>query len=158
MTSSCQPGERHGFSLAWLSSAAHRFGAARTSTSFDPYFLRGHGLPCLNALKRRDPAFDMSALGFLAYRLSLQPDNGKPATVADAGCLTLDKRQPMRASLVMRSLRVLTCCFASFSRRLVPVAGGKMVRTRLPGRLNISLPIGSAAIAVACYGASRGFV
>jgi VanZ family protein len=66
----------------------------------------------------------------------------------------VDKRQPMRASLLVTSLRVLTwCCVILLAvLSLLP-----MVRTGLPGRLEHFVAYaGSAAIAMAGYGATRG--
>jgi VanZ family protein len=68
-----------------------------------------------------------------------------------------DKRGPMRASLVDTSLRVLTwgCVILLAILSLLP--DRQMVRTGLPGRLEHFVAYaGSAAIAMAGYGASRG--
>src|SRR6516165_8185044 len=70
-----------------------------------------------------------------------------------------DKRGPMRASLVDRSLRALTwgCVILLAILSLLP--DQQMVRTGLPGRVEHFVAYaGSAAIAVAGYGASRGGV
>ena len=69
------------------------------------------------------------------------------------------KRGPMRASLLNTSLRVLTwgCVILLAILSLLP--DQQMVRTGLPGRLeHLVAYAGSAAIAVAGYGASRGGV
>src|SRR6516165_9865705 len=68
-----------------------------------------------------------------------------------------DKRGPMRASLVDRSLRALTwgCVILLAILSLLP--DQQMVRTGLPGRFEHFIAYaGSAAIAVAGYGAARG--
>ena len=68
-----------------------------------------------------------------------------------------DKRGPMRASLLNTSLRVLTwgCVILLAILSLLP--DQQMVRTGLPGRVEHFVAYaGSAAIAVAAYGATRG--
>jgi VanZ family protein len=70
-----------------------------------------------------------------------------------------DKRGPMRASLVDTSLRVLTWACVILLAVLSLLPDQQMVRTGLPGRLeHLVAYAGSAAIAVAGYGASRGGV
>jgi VanZ family protein len=70
---------------------------------------------------------------------------------------TVDKRQPMRAGLVMTSLRVLTWCCVILLAVLSLLPTQAMVRTGLPGQLEHFIAYaGSAAIAMAGYGASRG--
>ena len=70
-----------------------------------------------------------------------------------------DKRGPMRASLVNTSLRVLTWGRVILLAILSLLPDQQMVRTRLPGRVeHLVAYAGSAAIAVAGYGASRGGV
>ena len=65
----------------------------------------------------------------------------------------------MRASLFMTSLRVLTWCCVVLLAVLSPLPPHEMVRTGLPGRLEHFVAYaGSAAIAMAGYGASRGSV
>ena len=67
------------------------------------------------------------------------------------------KRQPMRASLLVTSLRVLTWCCVVLLAVLSLVPAQEMVRTGLPGRLEHFIAYaGSAAIGMAGYGASRG--
>jgi VanZ family protein len=74
-----------------------------------------------------------------------------------ARSITVDKRQPMRASLVMTSLRILTWCCVIFLAVLSLLPAQQMVRTGLPGRLEHFVAYaGSAAIAMAGYGVSRG--
>ena len=68
-----------------------------------------------------------------------------------------DKRGPMRASLLNTSLRVLTwgCVILLAILSLLP--DQQMMRTGLPGRVEHFIAYaGSAAIAVAGYGATRG--
>jgi VanZ family protein len=68
-----------------------------------------------------------------------------------------DKRGPMRASLVDTSLRVLTwgCVILLAILSLLP--DQQMVRTGFPGRVEHFVAYaGSAAIAVAGYGVTRG--
>jgi len=68
-----------------------------------------------------------------------------------------DKRGPMRASLLDTSLRFLTwgCVILLAILSLLP--DQQMVRTGLPGRIEHFVAYaGSAAIAVAGYGASQG--
>jgi VanZ family protein len=78
-------------------------------------------------------------------------DNGLARSV------TVDKRQPMRAGLLVTSLRVLTWCCVILLAILSLLPDQQMVRTRLPGRVEHFVAYaGSAAIAVAGYGASRG--
>jgi hypothetical protein len=63
----------------------------------------------------------------------------------------------MRASLLMPSLRVLTWCCVILLAVLSLLPAQQMVRTGLPGRLEHFVAYaGSAAIAMAGYGASRG--
>jgi VanZ family protein len=63
----------------------------------------------------------------------------------------------MRASLVDTSLRVLTWCCVILLAVLSLLPAQHMVRTGLPGRLEHFVAYaGSAAIAMAGYGASRG--
>src|SRR5262249_44750559 len=70
-----------------------------------------------------------------------------------------DKRGPMRASLVNTSLRVLTWACVILLAVLSLLPDQRMVRTGLPGRLEHFVAYaGSAAIAVAGYGACRGGV
>jgi len=65
----------------------------------------------------------------------------------------------MRASFVMTSLRVLTWCCVVLLAVLSLLPAQQMVRTGLPGRLEHFVAYaGSAAIAMAGYGASRGGV
>ena len=63
----------------------------------------------------------------------------------------------MRASLVDTSLRVLTWCCVTLLAVLSLLPAQQMVRTGLPGRLeHFAAYAGSAAIAMAGYGATRG--
>ena len=63
----------------------------------------------------------------------------------------------MRANLLMTSLRVLTWCCVIILAVLSLLPAEQMVRTGLPGRLEHFVAYaGSAAIAVAGYGVSRG--
>jgi VanZ family protein len=63
----------------------------------------------------------------------------------------------MPASLVNTSLRVLTWCCVILLAILSLLPAEEMVRTGLPGRLEHFLAYaGSAAVAMAGYGASRG--
>ena len=63
----------------------------------------------------------------------------------------------MRANLLMTSLRVLTWCCVILLPVLSLLPAQHMVRTGFPGRLEHFVAYaGSAAIAVAGYGASRG--
>jgi VanZ family protein len=63
----------------------------------------------------------------------------------------------MRASLVDTPLRVLTWCCVVLLAVLSLLPAQRMVRTGLPGRLEHFVAYaGSAAIAMAGYGASRG--
>jgi VanZ family protein len=63
----------------------------------------------------------------------------------------------MRASLVDTSLRVLTWCCVILLAVLSLLPNQQMVRTGLPGRFEHFVAYaGSAAIAMAGYGASRG--
>ena len=65
----------------------------------------------------------------------------------------------MRASLVNTSLRVLTWCCVILLAILSLLPAEEMVRTGLPGRLEHFVAYaGSAAIAMASCGASRGSV
>jgi VanZ family protein len=65
----------------------------------------------------------------------------------------------MRASLVLTSLRVLTWCCVILLAVLSLLPAEEMVRTGLPGRLEHFVAYGgSAAVAMAGYGASRGVV
>jgi len=69
----------------------------------------------------------------------------------------VDNRQPMRVSLLATSLRVLTWCCVILVGVLSLLPAQQMVRTGLPGRLEHFIAYaGSAAIAMAGYGASRG--
>jgi hypothetical protein len=68
-----------------------------------------------------------------------------------------DKRGPMRASLVDTSLRALTWGCVILLAILFLLRDQQMVRTGLPGRVEHFVAYaGSAAIAVAGYGANRG--
>jgi VanZ family protein len=63
----------------------------------------------------------------------------------------------MRASFVMTSLRTLTWCCVILLAVLSLMPAQQMVRTGLPGRLEHFVAYaGSAAIAMAGYGVSRG--
>jgi hypothetical protein len=63
----------------------------------------------------------------------------------------------MRASLLMTSLRVLTLCCVILLAILSLLPDQQMVRTGLPGRVERFVAYaGSAAIAMAGYGATRG--
>ena len=63
----------------------------------------------------------------------------------------------MRANLLMTSLRVLTWCCLVLLAILSLLPAQQMVRTGLPSRLEHFVAYaGSAAIAMAGYGASRG--
>jgi VanZ family protein len=63
----------------------------------------------------------------------------------------------MRANLLMTSLRVLTWCCVILLAVLSLLPAQEMVRTGLPGQLEHFVAYaGSAAIAVAGYGMSRG--
>ena len=63
----------------------------------------------------------------------------------------------MRANLLMTSLRVLTWCCVIILAVLSLLPAEQMVRTGLPGRLEHFVAYaGSAAIAMAGYGAGRG--
>ena len=74
-----------------------------------------------------------------------------------ARSITVDKCQPMRIRLVMTSLRVLTWCCVILLAVLSLLPAQQMVRSGLPGRLEHFVAYaGSAAIAMAGYGASRG--
>jgi VanZ family protein len=65
----------------------------------------------------------------------------------------------MRATLVMTSLRVLTWCCVVLLAVLSLLPAEEMVRTGLPGRLEHFVAYGgSAAVAMAGYGTSRGGV
>src|SRR5271169_6955243 len=65
----------------------------------------------------------------------------------------------MRANLLMTSLRVLTWCCLVLLAILSLLPAQQMVRTGLPGRLEHFVAYtGSAAIAMAGHGASRGSV
>jgi len=65
----------------------------------------------------------------------------------------------MRASLVNTSLRILTWCCVILLAILSLLPAEEMVRTGLPGRLEHFVAYaGSAAIAMAGYGASRSSV
>src|SRR5215472_2980127 len=65
----------------------------------------------------------------------------------------------MRASLPMTSLRVLTWCCVILLAILSLLPDQQMMRTGLPGRVEHFVAYaGSAAFAVAGYGASRGSV
>ena len=76
-----------------------------------------------------------------------------------ARSVTVDKRQPVRATLLMTSLRVLTWCCVVLLAVLSLLPAEQMVRTRLPGRLEHFVAYaGSAAIAVAGYGVSPGSI
>jgi VanZ family protein len=83
--------------------------------------------------------------------IALIPENGLARSVA------VDKRQPMRASLLMTSLRFLTWCCVILLAVLSLLPTQAMVRTGLPGQLEHFVAYaGSAAIAIVGYGASRG--
>jgi VanZ family protein len=72
---------------------------------------------------------------------------------------TVDKRPPMRASLLVTSLRVLTWCCVILLAVLSLLPAQQMVRTGLPGRLEHFVAYaGSAAVAMSGYGASRGSI
>ena len=63
----------------------------------------------------------------------------------------------MRASLVMTSLRALTWCYVALLAVLSLLPAEDMARTGLPGWVEHFVAYaGSAAIAMAGYGASRG--
>ena len=63
----------------------------------------------------------------------------------------------MRANLVMTSLRVLTWCCVILLAILSLLPDQQMMRTTLPGRVEHFVAYaGSAAIAMAGYGATRG--
>src|SRR5208282_1318030 len=63
----------------------------------------------------------------------------------------------MRASLVMKSLRVLTWCCVILLAVLSLLPAQEMLRTGLPGQLEHFIAYaGSAAVAMAGYGARRG--
>jgi hypothetical protein len=63
----------------------------------------------------------------------------------------------MRASLIVAALRVLTWCCVLLLAVLSLLPTQQMVRTGLPGRLeHFVANAGSAAIAMAGYGGSRG--
>jgi VanZ family protein len=65
----------------------------------------------------------------------------------------------MRANLLITSLRVFTWCCLVLLAILSLLPAPQMVRTGLPGRLEHFVAYaGSAAIAMAGYGASRGAV
>ena len=68
-----------------------------------------------------------------------------------------DKVKRMRASLVTTSLRALTWCCVVLLAVLSLLPAHDMVRTSLPGRVEHFIAYaGSAAIAMAGYGATRG--
>ena len=68
-----------------------------------------------------------------------------------------DKHGPMRASPVDTSLRVLTWCCVILLAILSLLPDQQMMRTTLPGRVEHFVAYaGSAAIAMAGYGATRG--
>jgi VanZ family protein len=70
-----------------------------------------------------------------------------------------DNRGLMRASLMDTSLRVLTWCCVILLAVLSLLPTQAMVRTGLPGRLEHFVAYaGSAAVAMAGYGASRGSI
>ena len=74
-----------------------------------------------------------------------------------ARCIALDKCEPIGASLVMTSIRALTWCCVVLLAILSLLPAQDMVRTGLPGRVEHFVAYaGSAAIAMAGYGASRG--
>jgi VanZ family protein len=65
----------------------------------------------------------------------------------------------MRANLLVASLRVLTWCCVILLAVLSLLPAEEMVRTGLPGRLEHFVAYGgSAAVAMAGYGTSRGVV
>ena len=71
--------------------------------------------------------------------------------------MTLEKRLPTRASHVMTLLRSLTWCCVVLLAVLSLLPAQQMVRTGLPGRVEHFVAYaGSAAVAMAGYGASRG--
>jgi VanZ family protein len=85
--------------------------------------------------------------------------NGDSANTGNglARSVTVDTRQPMHAGLLVTSLRVLTWCCVILLAVLSLLPTQAMVRTGLPGRLEHFVAYaGSAAIAMAGYGASRG--
>ena len=64
---------------------------------------------------------------------------------------------PMRASLIMTLFRVLTWCCVALLGLLSLLPAEEMVRTEFPGKLEHFVAYaGSAAIAMAGYGTSRG--
>ena len=70
--------------------------------------------------------------------------------------MTVDKYQAMRASLVTASLRALTWCIILLAVLLL-LPPHKTVRTGLPGQFEHFVAYaGSAAVAMASYGMSRG--
>lgn len=71
--------------------------------------------------------------------------------------MTVDNRRLMLASLVNPSIRVLTWCCVILLAVLSLLPAQQMVRTGLSGRLEHFVAYaGSAAVAMAGYGASRG--
>jgi VanZ family protein len=91
------------------------------------------------------------------FTKSLRPRSSIRAKIGLARSPTVDKRQPMRAGLLVTSLRVLTWCCVILLAVLSLLPAQQMVRTGLPGRLEHFVAYaGSAAIAMAGYGASRG--
>src|SRR5262249_44302743 len=74
-----------------------------------------------------------------------------------ARSVTIGTRQPMRAGLIMTSLRVLTWCCVILLAVLSLLPAPEMARTGLPSLLeHLVAYAGSAAVAMAGYGASRG--
>jgi VanZ family protein len=95
-----------------------------------------------------------SALGTLAGGLR---QRRSPTLQRLARSPTVDKRQLMHAGLLVTSLRILTWCCVILLAVLSLLPAQEMVRTGLPGRLEHFVAYaGSAAIAMAGYGASRG--
>jgi hypothetical protein len=74
-----------------------------------------------------------------------------------ARSVTVDEGQPMRASFVTTSLRVLTWCCVIILAVLSLLPARAVVRTGFPGVVEHFVAYaGSAAIAMGGYGASRG--
>jgi VanZ family protein len=85
------------------------------------------------------------------------PEILDPRQIGLARFPAVDKRQPMGASLLVTSLRVLTWCCVILLAVLSLLPAQEMVRTGFPGRLEHFVAYaGSAAIAMAGYCASRG--
>ena len=80
-----------------------------------------------------------------------------PTLSGAARSVTVDKRQPCALAFLVTSLRVLTWCCGILLAVLSLLPERQMVRTGLPGQLEHFVAYaGSAAIAMAGYGASRG--